>query len=95
MADKDALGDRSFYRRYEECGFVYGASEGSRVRPEVDLFRDWVPQGARVLDLVETKAAGKKPKVVAFRPKKQKDDQLADALEASLAGVKTKRKAHG
>lgn len=50
---------------------------------------------ARVLDLVETKAAGKKPKVVAFRPKKQKDDQLADALEASLAGVKTKRKAHG
>jgi len=49
---------------------------------------------ARVLDLVEAKAAGKKPKVVAFRPKKQKED-LADALEASLAGVKTKRKAHG
>ncbi len=54
---------------------------------------------ARVLDLVETKAAGKKPKVVAFRPKKQKDDQLAGALEASLAsvkgGAKPKRKAHG
>lgn len=53
---------------------------------------------ARVLDLVETKAAGKKPKVVAFRPKKQKDDQLAGALEASLAGLKgakPKRKAHG
>ena len=50
---------------------------------------------ARVLDLVETKAAGRKPKVVAFRPKKQKDD-LADALEASLAGMKSsKRKAHG
>lgn len=51
MADKDAASDRSFYRRYEECGFVYGASEGSRVRPEVDLFRDWVPQGARLVDL--------------------------------------------
>jgi len=48
---------------------------------------------ARVLDLVETKAKGRKPKVVAFRPKKVKDDQLADALQASLA--KTKRKAHG
>lgn len=51
---------------------------------------------ARVLDLVETKAAGRKPKVVAFRAKKQKDEKLADALEASLAGMKTsKRKAHG
>ncbi len=51
---------------------------------------------ARVLDLVETKAAGRKPKVVAFRAKKQKEEKLADALEASLAGMKTsKRKAHG
>lgn len=51
---------------------------------------------ARVLDLVETKAAGRKPKVVAFRPRKQKEDQLASALEASLKGMKTsKRKAHG
>jgi len=51
---------------------------------------------ARVLDLVETKAAGRKPKVVAFRPRKQKEEKLADALEASLAGIKTsKRKAHG
>jgi DNA end-binding protein Ku len=47
---------------------------------------------ARVLDLVETKAAGKKPKVVPFRPKKQKEDQLADALQASLAGVKGAKK---
>lgn len=45
---------------------------------------------ARVEELVAMKAAGKKPKVVAFRPKKQKDDQLADALERSLAGVKRK-----
>ena len=52
---------------------------------------------ARVLDLVETKAEGRKPKVVAFRPKKQKEEQLVDALEASLAGMKTskKRKANG
>jgi DNA end-binding protein Ku len=50
---------------------------------------------ARVLDLVESKAKGHKPKVVAFRPKKVKDD-LAGALEASLAGMKSnKRKAHG
>lgn len=48
---------------------------------------------ARVMELVETKAKGHKPKVVAFRPKKQKEEQLADALEASLAGVK--RKARG
>jgi DNA end-binding protein Ku len=52
---------------------------------------------ARVMELIETKAAGHKPKVVAFRPKKQKEDQLADALEASLAGMKkpAKRKASG
>lgn len=49
---------------------------------------------ARVLELVETKAAGKKPKVVAFRAKKQKDDELAGALEKSLAGMK-KGKARG
>ena len=49
---------------------------------------------ARVLELVEAKAAGKKPKVVSFRPKKQKDDELAGALERSLAGVK-KGKARG
>jgi DNA end-binding protein Ku len=67
---------------------LHGAFDPSKYR---DQYR------ARVLDLVETKAAGRKPKVVAFRPKKQKEDQLADALQASLAGMKTskKRKAHG
>lgn len=52
---------------------------------------------ARVMELVEAKSKGHKPKVVAFRPKKQKDDQLAGALEASLAGMKkpAKRKASG
>jgi DNA end-binding protein Ku len=48
---------------------------------------------ARVIDLVETKAAGKKPKIAKFQPRKTKEDQLTDALEASLAGMK--RKARG
>jgi DNA end-binding protein Ku len=64
---------------------------------EPEQFKD--EYRARVMELVETKAAGKKPKVVAFRPRKQKEDQLAGALEASLAGLKSgakpKRKAHG
>ncbi|MBV8519141.1 MAG: Ku protein [Acidobacteria bacterium] len=48
---------------------------------------------ARVIDLVETKAAGKKPKIAKFQPRKTKEDQITDALEASLAGMK--RKARG
>jgi DNA end-binding protein Ku len=44
---------------------------------------------ARVMDLIETKAAGRKPKVVKFRPKKESDD-VTDALAASLAGMKKK-----
>ena len=43
----------------------------------------------RVMELVETKAAGRKPKVVKFRPKKDTDD-VTDALAASLAGMKKK-----
>jgi DNA end-binding protein Ku len=49
---------------------------------------------ARVMELVETKAAGKKPKVVKFRPKTKETDDMADALAASLAGLK-KRSARG
>jgi DNA end-binding protein Ku len=48
----------------------------------------------RVMELVETKAAGRKPKVVKFRPKKESDD-ITDALAASLAGMKTKKAARG
>lgn len=48
---------------------------------------------ARVMELVETKAAGKKPKVVKFRPRKTEED-VTDALAASLAGMK-KRGARG
>lgn len=48
---------------------------------------------ARVMELVEAKAAGGKPKLKVFRPKQPKEERLADTLEASLAGVK--RKARG
>ena len=48
---------------------------------------------ARVMELVETKAEGGRPKLKVFRPKKQKDDEITDALAASLAGMK--RKANG
>jgi len=63
---------------------------------EPSQFRD--EYRARVMELVETKAAGRKPKVVAFRPKKSKEDKLADSLEASLASLKgapAKRRARG
>lgn len=48
----------------------------------------------RVLELVETKAAGRKPKVVKFRTKTKETDDVTDALAASLAGMK-KRSARG
>ncbi|HUP60352.1 MAG TPA: Ku protein [Thermoanaerobaculia bacterium] len=49
---------------------------------------------ARVMELVETKAEGGKVKMKVFRPRKPKrEEQLADVLEASLAGA-GKRK-HG
>lgn len=41
----------------------------------------------RVMELVEAKAAGKKVTLTKFRPKASKDDQLADALEKSLAAA--------
>src|SRR6185436_1735007 len=41
---------------------------------------------ARVMDLVEQKAKGRKPKIAKFRPRAaKKDDQLDDVLAASLA----------
>jgi DNA end-binding protein Ku len=50
---------------------------------------------ARVLELVEAKAKGKRPKVEKFKPRKTDEDSLASALEASLAGsgTGTKRRA--
>lgn len=45
---------------------------------------------ARVMELVEAKAAGKKPKVVKFRPRTSDPDDVTDALAASLAGMKKK-----
>lgn len=46
---------------------------------------------ARVMDLIKTKERGGKPKVTAFRPKKQKEDQLDDVLAASLAELRGKK----
>jgi non-homologous end joining protein Ku len=45
--------------------------------------------------LIETKAAGKKPKVVKFRPKQKETDNITDALAASLAGMKKKAGSRG
>jgi DNA end-binding protein Ku len=50
---------------------------------------------ARVMELIETKAAGKKPKVVKFRPRKADPDDVTDALAASLAGMKKKAGSRG
>jgi DNA end-binding protein Ku len=49
----------------------------------------------RVLELVETKAAGRKPKVTKFRPKKAAEDTLDKVLAASLAGVEKRRAGGG
>lgn len=50
----------------------------------------------RVMELIELKSKGKKPKVVKFRAKAVKDDDsLDDVLAASLAGVGKKRTARG
>jgi DNA end-binding protein Ku len=43
---------------------------------------------ARVMELVEAKSKGKKPKVATFRPRKTSEDALTGALQASLAGLK-------
>ena len=43
---------------------------------------------ARVLELIESKAHGRKPKVAKFRPKKTDEETLGNALEASLRGLK-------
>ena len=47
-----------------------------------DEYRD------RVMDLINTKAKGRKPKLTTFKPKKTSDDALTAALSASLAGRK-------
>lgn len=50
---------------------------------------------ARVMELVELKSQGKKPKVVKFRPKKTDEDDLTDALAASLGAQKKRGGARG
>ena len=48
---------------------------------------------ARVMELIETRARGGKVQLKVFKPKKTSEDKLANALEASLAGVGKKRSA--
>jgi DNA end-binding protein Ku len=60
---------------------------------EPEQFRD--EYRARVMDLIEAKAAGKKPKIVKFRPKAAETDDVTDALAASLAGMKKKAGGRG
>ncbi len=64
---------------------LHGAFDPSEYRDE---YR------ARVMDLIETKAKGGKAKVKKFRPRPaKKDDQIADVLEASLAGLGKRKRA--
>jgi DNA end-binding protein Ku len=56
-------------------------------------FKDTYRQ--RVMELIETKSKGKKPKVAKFKPKPSKDDSLDKVLAASLAGIGKKRAAGG
>lgn len=50
---------------------------------------------ARVMELVEAKAKGKRPKVEKFRPRKTSEDALTGALAASLKGLQKKKVASG
>lgn len=91
VVDLDTLrppGGRALAQREVEMASQLVMALHDKFEPE--QFRD--EYRARVLDLVESKAAGKKPKIATFRPRKQSDD-LGKALEASLAGVR--RKARG
>jgi DNA end-binding protein Ku len=49
----------------------------------------------RVMELIELKSKGKKPKVTKFRPRVVKDDSLDKALAASLAATGKRRAAGG
>ncbi len=52
-----------------------------------DQYRD------RVMDLIEAKAKGRKPKVATFRPRQTEESALTSALQASLAGVRRRKSA--
>jgi DNA end-binding protein Ku len=79
-----ALAQREVAMASQLLEALHGTFDASQFRDE---YR------ARVIDLIEAKAAGHKPKVAKFRPRKQADDALGKTLEASLAGLK--RKARG
>jgi len=88
IIDADALkppGGRALQKREIEMAeqlltALHGEFDPSEYRDEYH---------ERVMELVETKAKGRKPKVTKFRPRAAaKDDQLDDVLAASLAKVK-------
>lgn len=74
-----ALQAREVEMAEQLIGSLFGKFEPEQFRDE---YRD------RVMELVEAKSKGKKPKVVAFRPKKATETDLTDTLAASLAAVK-------
>ena len=88
IIDADALkppGGRPLQDR--EVKMAEQLLEALRGEFDPSQFRD--QYRARVMDLIEAKAKGRKPKVKAFRPRRvKKDEELADVLQASLAGVK-------
>ena len=81
-----ALQEREIEMAEQLIGSLLGTFEPEQFRDE---YRD------RVMELVEAKAKGKKPKVVAFRPKNSSGDDLTDALAASLATLKTQQRSSG
>lgn len=52
-----------------------------------DEYRD------RVMDLIDAKAKGRKPKIATFRPRQTEESALTNALQASLAGIRRRKSA--
>jgi DNA end-binding protein Ku len=93
VIDAEALpkpGGRALDAREIAMGSQLVAALSDRFDPAA--YRDEYRE--RVLELVETKAAGRKPKVTKFKPKPA-EDTLDKALAASLKGLEKRRAAGG
>ena len=93
VIDAEALpspGGRALDAREIAMGSQLVAALSDRFDPAA--YRDEYRE--RVLELVETKAAGRKPKVTKFRPKAA-GESLDKALAASLAGLEKRRAGGG
>ena len=91
VEDLEAPSGRALDKREVSMAQQLVAALEDEFRP--DEFKD--EYRARVMDLVETKARGGKPKVKVFRPRKTKDTSLADTLQASLKSMNRKGAARG